>query len=71
MTKTALALLASVMLCSGCAPRTTTLPDRSVPHRVAATARVQVWVRRPDGLLAREVVLVEPDWWVAAPEAVR
>ena len=69
MTKTLAALIACVLLC-GCLPRETTLPDRSIVHRVAKPVAVVIWVRRADGSLVEESVRLEPGWYVAAPEIV-
>lgn len=75
MLKTARALLACMTLLlalSGCwmLPRTTTLPDPTVPHRVAAETSVQIEVRRPDGQLTTEEVRLLKGWWIAAPPIV-
>ena len=66
------ALLACALLSSGCqaTPRTETLPDPRVPHRLADEAEVLIWVRRPDNTLAKERVRVGPGWWVASSRVV-
>jgi hypothetical protein len=63
-------LAACAMLSSGCVPRTQTLPDPAIPHRLAAPAEVEVWVRRPDGVLTRERIRAEVGWWLASPQVV-
>lgn len=67
MPKIVLALIASALLSTGCAVRVLTVPDPSVPHRVAEPARVKVWVRSPDGTLTKQEVRLEEGWWVASP----
>lgn len=67
MRKTALALLAFGMLSLGCVHRTV-LPDPSIPHRLAREAKVQVYVRAPDGTLIEQKVRILPGWYVVSPE---
>jgi hypothetical protein len=66
------ALAICAMLSSGCSlfPRTETIPDPSIPHRIADESEAVIWVRRPDGTLTRETVRVLPGWWLASPQVV-
>lgn len=61
-------LFACAMLSTGCAPRP--LPDPRIPHRIAADAVVEVWVRLPDGTLGRAKVRAAEGWWLASPQVV-
>lgn len=70
MTRTIFALIASTMLCAGCAVRTLTLPDPSIPHRVASEATVEIWVRGQDGTLTKQKVKIEEGWYLASPMVV-
>ncbi len=70
MRKIASALLASALLSSASCAHKATLPDPTVPHRVAREAVVEVWTRRPDGALTREKVRLLPGWWIAGPPVV-
>ncbi len=67
---TVIVLIACVMLCSACVPKTLTIPDPSIPHRVAEEAAVVIWVRRSDGVLTRERVRLMPGDWIASPQVV-
>ena len=70
--KTALALIASVMLLPGCLflPQERALPNPAIPHRIAETCTLPIWVRRPDHSLVKETVRVDPGWFVASPQVV-
>lgn len=70
MIRTLLMLIACAALSSGCVPREATLPDHSIPHRVAQETTLVIWVRRPDGKFVEEEVKIEPGWWVASPWVV-
>lgn len=75
MTPTDCALRSSAMLSlllSGCSllPSERSLPDPNVPHRVAETAVLKVWVRHPDNSLVEETVRIDPGWWVASPQTI-
>ncbi len=70
MQKIAIALLGSALLSSASCAHQATLPDPTVPHRVARETEVEVWVRRPDGTLTRETVRLLPGWWIAGPPVV-
>jgi uncharacterized lipoprotein YajG len=58
-------LLASAML-SGCITPQASIPNPTIPHRVAEEAEVVIWVRRKDVLTA-ERVRVLPGWWLSGP----
>lgn len=70
--KTALALLASVLLLPGCLflPQERALPNPAIPHRVAETSTLTIWVRRPDNSLVKERIRVDPGWFIASPQIV-
>lgn len=70
MMPTRSALIASVLLYSGCLPRQAVLPDRRIPHQVATPTTIEVWARRPDGELVRERVRVDEGWWIASTQVV-
>ena len=70
MLKTFAALIACATL-SGCIlPRETTLPDRTIVHKIAEPVSATIWVRRADGSLVKEDMRLDPGWYVAAPEIV-
>lgn len=64
------ALVASALLSSASCAHKATLPDPTIPHRVAREAEVEIWVRRPDGTLSREKVRLLKGWWIAGPPVV-
>ncbi len=70
MLKTKLALAASTMLFSGCLflPQERALPDPSIPHKISRETTVNIWVRRPDGLLVEETVRADPGWYLVSPQ---
>src|SRR6056297_748494 len=64
----ALVLIVFAMLLSGCGRATQTLaiPDQSIPHRIAAPTKVQIFVRTNNGM-AKQTVQVLEGWWIASP----
>ena len=68
--RTALALLASVLLSTGCCRTGGVVPDQSVPHQLSAESCVEVWATRPDGQLERVKVKAPAGWWLAGPQVV-
>lgn len=66
--RTACTLLASAMLC--CAPKVTAIPDPNVPHQFASETEGDIWVRLPDGRMAKQRVRVLEGWWLASPPLV-
>ncbi len=71
-TLTAPALLASVLLLPGCLflPQERALPNPAIPHQIAETSTLMIWIRRTDGSLVKEPVRVDPGWYVASPQIV-
>ena len=63
-------LIASVLLSSGCAPRTTVIPDPTVVHEVAEEGELVIWTRMPDGRMAKVSARVLPGFWIAGPPVV-
>lgn len=70
MRKTALVLFAFVLPSLGCVVRLQTIPDPTIPHRVAREAEVEIWVRQPDGTLVKRSVRLLEGWWIAGPPVV-
>ncbi len=68
----ALALALVIFGGEGCSalPRSHVLLDETIPHRLAESAKVSVWVRRPDGQLAKERVEAPAGWWLVSPRVV-
>jgi hypothetical protein len=66
--KTVLALTAFAML--SCASSKASIPDPTIPHRVAREGKLEVWVRQPDGSFSRTKVRVLEGWWIAGPPVV-
>jgi hypothetical protein len=66
--RTALAVLASSLLCTACPRGAQVIPDPSVPHQVASETTVEVWARLPTGEMARTRIRLLEGWWVVAPE---
>jgi hypothetical protein len=69
MTRTVLAVIASVLLSAGCAKRIV-IPDPAIPHQVAEEAEIVTWCRAPDGKLVKCTVRLLEGWWVASPQVV-
>lgn len=72
--KTVPALIACVLpllpMLAGCVRPSPVIPDDRVPHRVAADACVDVWLRGQDGKLVRQRVVLREGWWIASPRVV-
>src|SRR6056297_3553964 len=64
----ALVLLVFALLLSGCGRATQTLaiPDQSIPHRIAAPTKVQIFVRTNNGMVKQTIQVLE-GWWIASP----
>lgn len=63
-------VLLSLLTLAGCVRPSPVIPDDRVPHRVAADAQVDVWVRDVDGRLVSQRVTVREGWWIASPRVV-
>lgn len=68
-TRLTLALCASVLLWSGCA-HNVVIPDPTVPHQVAKTTKVKVWVEKGDGKKVMQEIQLPEGWWIAGPPVV-
>lgn len=70
--KTAPALIVSVLLLPGCLllPQERALPNPAIPHQIAETSTLTIWVRRPDHSLVKETIRVDPGWYIASPQVV-
>lgn len=51
-------------------PRQQTIPDQSVPHRLAADVQADIWVDLGNGHYGQQRVTLPAGWWVAAPAVV-
>ena len=71
-TLTASGLLVSALLLPGCLflPQERALPNPAIPHQIAESSTLTIWVRRPDNSLVKETVRVDPGWFVASPQVV-
>jgi hypothetical protein len=69
---TASGLAVSALLLQGCLflPKQRSLPNPAIPHQVAESSTLTIWVRRPDNSLVKETVRVDPGWFVASPQVV-
>ena len=63
-------LLLTLLPACSVPPSTVTIPDPSIPHRIAEESVVKAWIRRPDGTLTAEPVRLMPGWWIASPQVV-
>ena len=71
-TLTASGLLVSALLLQGCMflPQERALPNPAIPHQIAESSTLTIWVRRTDNSLVKETVRVDPGWFVASPQVV-